>query len=127
MHAYEDGLYIAYDIPGLDFTNNATEQLIHAVKRHFRSLYGRSDFATEFQEHGGTYARLVEIDLSKENISDILIADERPIIPGDARDLHVCHVITRRRWRIREIPTGNIEKFEAAITASGSNATVSVD
>jgi len=114
--SYSEGLYLAYDNCELDFTNNAKEQLFHRCKHHFKSLLGRVNVAQAFQEHGGLYAHLMNLDYSKERVTSVLLACETPLIESKRKAFHAQYATVARTWRIREQDTGNVKQFERALT-----------
>lgn len=111
-NSYQNGLYHAYDNDEFEFTNNPKEQLFHRCKHHFRALYGRKNINRTFLEHGGIYSRLVDINYSPENVSSILLACETPLTEACRREFSAQYTTVRRTWRIREIDTGNFERFK---------------
>jgi len=115
VDSYQSGLFIGYDDDELELTNNPKEQLIYRSKHHFRALLGRENISRIFQEHGGLYSELIDIDFSKENISEILLACETPFSEQYRKKFRACYATVRRTWRIREINTGNIEEFKNRI------------
>jgi len=115
--SYNDGLYCAYDDPDLDFTNNAKEQLFHHSKAHFKSLLGRQNIARAYQSRGGLYAHLIDLDYSDEHISSVLLASETPLIEANRHKHNAQYTVKRRKWRIREVETGNFERFESNLQA----------
>lgn len=120
VNSYCEGLYTAYDMKELDFTNNAKEQLFHRSKHHFRALLGRENVANAFLNHGALHVQLLDMDYSKENVSGVLLACETPLIESQRRKFHAQYATVRRTWRIREVDTGNIAQFEANIRQLGS-------
>ena len=111
--SYSEGLYVAYDIKELEFTNNAKEQLFHRSKHHFKALLGRDNIARTFLDHGALHVQLLDIDFAKQNVSNVLLASETPLIEAQRKDFHAQYATVRRTWKIREIDTGNIPKFKA--------------
>lgn len=116
-NSYRDGLYCAYDDPDLNFTNNAKEQLFHQSKAHFKSLLGRQNVARAYQSHGGIYAQLIDFDYSNEHISSVLLASETPLVEANRRKHNAQYMVERRKWRIREVETGNFEALERNLQA----------
>lgn len=110
--SYSDGLYCSYDDPDLDFTNNAKERLFHHSKKHFKSLFGRQNIARAYQARGGLYAHFIDFDYSDEHISSVLLASEVPLVEANRREHNAVYTVERRKWRIREEDTGNLDKFE---------------
>lgn len=115
VQSYSEGLYAAYDVKELEFTNNAKEQLFNRSKHHFRALLGRDNVSSAFKNHGALHVQLLDIDFSKESVSEVLLACETPLIEAKRREFHAQYAITKRMWRIREIDTGNIAKFKVKI------------
>ena len=107
VESHTEGLYVAYDNKELDFTNNAKEQLFHRSKHHFKALLGRI-----FLEHGGLYSQLLDIDYTKKNITDGLLACETPLIDSQRKKFNAQYATVRRTWRIREQDTGYFTQFE---------------
>ncbi|GAG77340.1 unnamed protein product, partial [marine sediment metagenome] len=101
VNSYCEGLYTAYDVKELDFTNNAKEQLFHRSKHHFRALLGRENVANAFLNHGALHVQLLDIDYSKENVSQVLLACETPLVESQRRKFHAQYATVRRTWRIR--------------------------
>lgn len=111
-NSYKDGIYLAYDDPLLDFTNNSTEQIFHVCKSHFKSVLGRQNVSEAFQKNGGPYSILSELDYEDEKIYEVLLASETALVEGYVRELHALYAKTRRNWRIREINTGNLSRLK---------------
>jgi len=120
VNSYCEGLYTAYDVKELDFTNNAKEQLFHRSKHHFRALLGRENVANAFLNHGALHVQLLDIDYSKENVSQVLLACETPLVESQRRKFHAQYATIRRTWRIREVDTGNFAQFEDNINQLGT-------
>lgn len=120
VNSYCEGLYTAYDVKELDFTNNAKEQLFHRSKHHFRALLGRENVANAFLNHGALHVQLLDIDYSKENVSQVLLACETPLVESQRRKFHAQYATVRRTWRIREVDTGNFAQFEDNINQLGA-------
>jgi hypothetical protein len=116
VNSYCEGLYKAYDVEELDFTNNAKEQLFHRSKHHFRALLGRDNIARAFQNHGGLHVQLLDIDFTKKNITNVLLASETPLIEAQRKDFNAQYATIKRTWRIREKDTGNFTQFIDNIT-----------
>jgi hypothetical protein len=116
VNSYCEGLYKAYDVEELDFTNNAKEQLFHRSKHHFRALLGRDNIARAFQNHGGLHVQLLDIDFTKKNITSVLLASETPLIEAQRKDFNAQYATIKRTWRIREKDTGNFTQFIDNIT-----------
>ena len=112
VNSYQDGLLVAYDIEELDFTNNAMEQLFHRSKHHFKALLGRDNVSRAFLNHGALHVQLLDVDFSKESVSDVLLACETPLIEANKREFNAQYATVKRTWRIREVDTGNIARFE---------------
>jgi len=112
VNSYQDGLLVAYDMKELEFTNNAMEQLFHRSKHHFKALLGRDNVSRVFLNHGALHVQLLDVDFSKKNVSDVFLACETPLIEANRRSFHAQYATTKRTWRIREIDTGNIARFE---------------
>jgi len=120
VQSYSEGLYAAYDVKELEFTNNAKEQLFHRSKHHFRSLLGRDNVSSAFKNHAALHVQLLDIDFSKESVSDVLLACETPLIESKRREFHAQYATIKRMWRIREVDTGNIAKFRTNILKLGA-------
>lgn len=120
VQSYSEGLYAAYDMKELEFTNNAKEQLFHRSKHHFRALLGRDNISSAFKNHGALHVQLLDIDFSKESVSEVLLACETPLIEAKRREFLAQYATTKRMWRIREIDTGNIAKFKVKILKLGA-------
>lgn len=120
VQSYSEGLYAAYDMKELEFTNNAKEQLFHRSKHHFRSLLGRNNVSSAFRNHAALHVQLLDIDFSKESVSNVLIACETPLIESKRREFYAQYATIKRTWKIREIDTGNIAKFRANILELGA-------
>lgn len=116
VNSYSEGLFVAYDVEELDFTNNAKEQLFHRSKHHFKALLGRENIARVFLNHGGLHVQLLDIDFSKENVSSVLLACEIPLIEAQRKKFNAQYATVRRTWRIREKDTGNFTQFEDNLT-----------
>lgn len=115
--SYEDGLYHSYDDEILEYTNNAKESLFSMIKHHFRSVLGRDDIQESFEVHADHYIKVMNIDLKPENIREILFATSTALIDAKRHDLHARFVTTRPRWRIREVNTGNFNRFQEHLDA----------
>ncbi|KKM17619.1 hypothetical protein LCGC14_1673960 [marine sediment metagenome] len=102
----------AYDMEELEFTNNPMEQLFHRSKHHFKALLGRDNVSSAFLSHGALHVQLLDVDFSKKNVSDVLLACETPLIEANRRELNAQYATVKRTWRIRDIDTGNIARFE---------------
>jgi len=120
VQSYSEGLFAAYDMKELEFTNNAKEQLFHRSKHHFRSLLGRDNVSSAFKNHAALHVQLLDIDFSKESVSDVLLACETPLIESKRREFHAQYATIKRTWRIREVDTGNIAKFRTNILKLGA-------
>ncbi len=120
VNSYCEGLYTAYDVKELDFTNNAKEQLFHRSKHHFRALLGRENVANAFLNHGALHVQILDIDYSKENVSQVLLACETPLVESQRRKFHAQYATVRRTWKIREVDTGNFAQFEDNIRQLGA-------
>ena len=112
INSYKDGLLVAYDMKELEFTNNPMEQLFHRSKHHFKALLGRDNVSSAFLSHGALHVQLLDVDFSKKNVSDVLLACETPLIEANRREFNAQYATVKRTWRIREIDTGNIARFE---------------
>jgi len=112
VNSYKDGLLVAYDMEELEFTNNAMEQLFHRSKHHFKALLGRENISRNFLNHGALHTQLLDIDFSKESVSSVLLACETPLIEANRKEFNAQYATIKRTWRIREIDTGNIARFE---------------
>ena len=119
VDSYSDGLYEAYDVEELDFTNNAKEQLFHRSKHHFKALLGRENVAKAFLNHGGLHVQLLDIDFTKENVTRVLLACETPLIEAQRKEFNAQYATVRRTWRIREKDTGNFTQFKDNLTQLG--------
>lgn len=115
INSHSEGLFTAYDMEELEFTNNSKEQLFHRSKHHFKALLGRDNVAKAFLNHGALHVQLLDIDFSKKNISDVLLACETPLIESQRKRFHAQYATIKRTWRIREINTGNIAEFKNRI------------
>jgi len=120
VNSYSEGLFVAYDDDELEFTNNAKEQLFHRSKHHFKALLGRENISRIFLEHGGLYSQLLDIDYSKKNVSEVLLASETPLIESHRRKFVAQYATIRRTWKIREVDTGNIALFEDHLRQVGN-------
>lgn len=120
VNSYCKGLYKAYDMEELDFTNNPKEQLFNRSKHHFRALLGRENVATEFLNHGALHVQILDMDYSKESVSEVLLACETPLVESQRRKFHAQYATIKRSWKIREVDTGNIAQFEANIKQLGT-------
>ncbi len=112
FNSYKTGLFVAYDMEELEFTNNAKEQLFHRSKHHFKALLGRDNISNTFLNHGALHVQLLDIDFSKKKVSDVLLASEIPLIEANRREFYAQYATIKRTWRIREDNTGNIAGFE---------------
>lgn len=112
VNSYQDGLLVAYDMEELDFTNNAMEQLFHRSKHHFKALLGRNNVSRAFLNHGALHVQLLDVDFSKESVSDVLLACETPLIEANKREFNAQYATVKRTWRIRDVDTGNIARFD---------------
>ncbi|TFF95824.1 MAG: hypothetical protein EU547_07100 [Promethearchaeota archaeon] len=121
VKSYEKGLFIAYDDDELDFTNNAKERLFHRGKHHFRKLLGNENISRIFLEHGGLYSKLIDLDYSPENVTNILLASETPLTESHRAEFTAQYATIKRTWRIREIDTGNLALFEKQIRTLGAS------
>jgi len=109
--SYSDGLYHAYDDASLEHTNNAKESLFSKVKHHFKSAFGRDDIQEPFEVHADHYVRVMNLDFKPETIREVLLATSTALIDSKRHDLHARFATTRPLWRIREIDTGNLDRF----------------
>jgi len=116
VHTHNEGLFMAYDMQDLEFTNNSKEQLFHRSKHHFKALLGRENIARAFLDHGALHVQLLDLDFTKQNVSKVLLACETPLIEAQRRKFHAQYATIRRTWRIREVDTGNIAQFQTNIT-----------
>ena len=116
VDSYSEGLYEAYDVAELDFTNNAKEQLFHRSKHHFKALLGRENVARAFLNHGGLHVQLLDIDFTKKNVTSVLLACETPLIEAQRKEFNAQYATVRRTWRIREKDTGNFTQFKDNLT-----------
>ena len=116
VNSYREGLYKAYDVEELDFTNNAKEQLFHCSKHHFKALLGRKNVARAFLNHGGLHVQLLDIDFTKKNVTNVLLACETPLIEAQRKEFNAQYATVRRTWRIREKDTGNFTQFKHNLT-----------
>ena len=117
LHTHDAGLFVAYDTPGLEFTNVPKEQLFGQTKAHFRALYGHKNVARAFQVHAPTYFRLAGHDWDEASVREVLFASEEAVVSAGVKVLRAQYVTARRRWKIREHPTGNWERLEENLTA----------
>jgi regulator of replication initiation timing len=118
--SYEEGLYHAYDDSQLEFTNNAKESLFSRVKHHFKSAFGRDDIQEPFEVHADHYVKVMDIELKPEKIEQVLLATTTALVDAKRHDLHARFATTRRKWRIREIDTGNWDRFQERLNAAKS-------
>ncbi|KKK40255.1 MAG: hypothetical protein Lokiarch_52900, partial [Candidatus Lokiarchaeum sp. GC14_75] len=116
VNSYREGLYKAYDVEELDFTNNAKEQLFHRSKHNFKALLGRKNVARAFLNHGGLHVQLLDIDFTKKNVTNVLLACETPLIEAQRKEFNAQYATVRRTWRIREKDTGNFTQFKHNLT-----------
>jgi len=116
IDSYSEGLYQAYDVKDLGFTNNAKEQLFHRSKHHFKALLGRENVARAFLNHGSLHVQLLDIDFTKKNITSVLLACETPLIEAQRKEFNAQYATVRRTWRIREKDTGNLTQFKENLT-----------
>jgi hypothetical protein len=110
--SYEDGLYVSYDDVDLTATNNKKESEIHQIKYQFKKWLGRNKISGIFEKHATNYIKLMNFDMSKENILDVLLAMEIPLINDQRKEMRAIYATTRRFWRVREHDTGNFSKFK---------------
>jgi hypothetical protein len=116
VDSYSEGLYQAYDVEELEFTNNAKEQLFHRSKHHFKALLGRENVARAFLNHGSLHVQLLDIDFTKKNVTSVLLASETPLIEAQRKEFNAQYATVRRTWRIREKDTGNFTQFKDNLT-----------
>jgi len=45
-------------------------------------------------------------------VSDVLLVCETPLIEANRREFNAQYATVKRTWRIRDIDTGNIARFE---------------
>ncbi len=110
IYTHEEGLFAAYDVPGLvEFTNNPKEQLFGQTKAHFRALYGRKNVSRAFQVHGPHYLRMAGEEWDEGGVREVILASEEVIVNVGVKQLRAQYATTRRRWQIRDKPTGNWE------------------
>jgi hypothetical protein len=121
VNSYCQGLYKAYDMEELEFTNNPKEQLFNRSKHHFRALLGRENVATMFLNHGALHVQVLDMNFSKERVCEVLLACETPLVESQRRNFHAQYATIKRSWKIREIDTGNIAQFEANIKQLGTS------
>lgn len=112
VNSFQDGLLVAFDMEELEFTNNAMEQLFHRSKHHFKALLGRDNVSRVFLNHGALHVQLLDVDFSKENVSNVLLACETPLIEANKREFNAQYATIKRTWRIKDVDTGNIARFE---------------
>ncbi|TFG18244.1 MAG: hypothetical protein EU530_09540 [Promethearchaeota archaeon] len=110
-HSYHEGLYYSYDFPEIEKTNNATEQLINRTKRHFRMWLGHQAIQEAFEQHGENYAHLLNLNLSKEQIHEILWKQSVAFAEGNTTPWEYFQPVLNRNWRIQEVHTGNWERL----------------
>jgi hypothetical protein len=110
-HSYNSGLYVNYDSPQIEKTNNATERLINRTKYHFRKWLGKSDISDGFQRHAPEYSFLAENGLEKAKVKEVLWKFSTAYICGLKSQHQAIEVVLRRIWDIREVNTGNIAKL----------------
>ena len=119
VNSYSEGLYQAYDVDDLDFTNNAKEQLFHRSKHHFKALLGRENVARAFLNHGSLHVQLLDIDFTRKNVTSVFLACETPLIEAQRKEFNAQYATVRRTWRIREKDTGNLTQFKDNLTQLG--------
>ena len=110
-HSYNPGLYISYDSPKIEKTNNATERLINQTKYHFRKWLGKRDISDEFQLHGAEYSFFAENGFKRKHIKEVLWKFDTAHITGLNTQHQAIQAIIRRRWNIRDENSGNLEKL----------------
>ena len=122
LHTHEAGLYVAFEWTGLEFTNVPKEHLFGQTKAHFRALYGKKNVARAFQVHAPPYFRLAGHEWDEAGVKEVLLASEEVVVSAGVKVLRAQYATIRRKWKIREQPTGNWEKLEEnlrTITESG--------
>lgn len=119
LSTHGEGLFVAYDDPTVDFTNNEKEGLFHACKRHFRALYGRANVSREYITHAPGYSQVSRLDLSDESIREVLLACETAFLEAGRRELHARYATYRRAWKIRVRDTGNFARLRENLTSAG--------
>ncbi len=110
-HSYNQGLYITYDSPKIEKTNNATERLINSTKYHFRKWLGKRDISDGFQRHAAEYSYLADGGVKREQIKEILWKFSTAYISGLNSQHQAIQLTIKRRWNIRVENSGNLEKF----------------
>lgn len=110
-HSYNPGLYITYDSPLIEKTNNATERLINQIKYHFRKWLGKRDISDGFQRHGAEYSVLAENGIKRKEIKEILWKFDVAYITGLNLQHQAIEATIRRKWNIRDENTRNLEKL----------------
>jgi hypothetical protein len=107
LYTHEPGLYVAYEVEGLEFTNNGQEHLFSRDKKHFRSLYGNMAMGPAFQAHGPLYSHIVGESWEPVRVGEVLWACDEAYITSGVASLRARYATTRREWRIRSKYTGN--------------------
>ncbi|MHA1583875.1 MAG: hypothetical protein ACTSWL_01350 [Promethearchaeota archaeon] len=110
-HSYNPGLYLTYDSPIIEKTNNATERLINQTKYHFRKWLGKRDISDGFQRHGAEYSVLAENGIKRAEIKEVLWKFDIAYISGLNLQHQAIQATIRRRWNIRDENTGNLERL----------------
>ena len=109
--SYHEGLYYSYEFPEIEKTNNATEQLINQIKRHFKKWMGQQDFHRVFQDHSEAYSQLIELDYSDKHLHEVLWKQSIAIAEGFTPQFGAFQATLKRKWRIREHVTGNMQRL----------------
>lgn len=118
--SYHEGLYYSYDIPEIEKTNNAMEQLINRTKRHFKKWLGTDRYQQTFQDHAANYVHLLDLEYSSTQINEILWVQSVAFSSGNNSPWEHFQVQIKRQWRIREVNTGNIEQCLKRIHKEGT-------
>lgn len=109
--SYHDGIYLAYDDPALDKTNNNLEQLINKTKRHFKKWLGQQDIQATFERNSENYVRIMDLDYSSEQTNEILWGQSVAFTPRSNAPLEAFQPVIRRNWKIRMINSGNLSRL----------------
>jgi len=100
--SYHKGLYHSYKNETIEKTNNAKEQLINRIKRHFKKWMGQQDYQDVFERHASTYSRLVDLKLDDDQIHEILWKHSVAYVEGYTNELSAFGPVKKRDWRVRE-------------------------
>jgi len=100
--SYHKGLYHSYKNDTIEKTNNAKEQLINRIKRHFKKWMGQQEYQDVFERHASSYSRLVDLKLDDDQIHEILWKHTVAYVEGYTNELSAFGPVKKRDWRIRE-------------------------